>query len=327
MNQIRKVLEMGGGTFLVSLPKSWAKKNGVGKGTLISIEEVSPRKLLIGPIDNISENSSETIVEYTNRDFEDVVNDLTGKYLLGFDIIKVESKTPIERQHAAKIKEAARRLIGLEIVDEDSKRIVFQFLLEEKGFEPEKLVRRMAKITEGMLKDITEGCISGDTSLFQAVGERDDELDRLYFLLVRAIRSASVRADILESYGLTVTDLLDYRVLASYLESIGDASNYLANWLEKISDRALIKKISSTISHLLLMHDRSIMLFILGRKKEYQRSSYQEIKKTSELIASKIGEIAEEIEGKREFVEVLGTISRLSNIFVDIADLTIPSQR
>jgi len=69
------------------------------------------------------------------------VNDLTGKYLLGFDIIKVESKTPIERQHAAKIKEAARRLIGLEIVDEDSKRIVFQFLLEEKGFEPEKLVR------------------------------------------------------------------------------------------------------------------------------------------------------------------------------------------
>ncbi len=176
-------------------------------------------------------------------------------------------------------------------------------MLEERGLEPEKLVRRMAKITEGMLRDIMDGCSTLDTSLFQAVGERDDELDRLYFLLVRTLRSASVRPDVLESYGLTITELLDYRVLASYLENIGDASNNLAGWLE-----------------------RSIMLFLLARKKEYQRASYEEINKISKQLSIQIGEIAEKSEGRKESVEVLSTLLRLSNIFVDIADLTIPSE-
>lgn len=325
MVQIRKVLEMGGGTFLVSLPKEWAKKNGIKKGTLVAMDEISPRKLIVSPAENLVKGSRDANIEYVYSDVEEAINELTGKYLLGYDTIRVESKTVIGRQDRARLKEAARRLIGLEIVDEDSKRITFQFLLEEKGLEPERLVRRMAKITEGMLRDIMEGCSSFDSSLFEAVGERDDELDRLYFLLVRTLRSASLRTDLLESYGLTITDLLDYRVLASYLESVGDASNYLAGWLERMSERRFISNVSKCVEQLLAMHDMSIMLFLLARKKEYRRGPYAEIRKISSQISAQVGEIAEETEGRKESVEILGALLRLSNIFVDIADLTIPS--
>ena len=317
---------MGGGTFLVSLPKEWAKKNGITKGSLLGLEEVSPRKIIIGPVENTRKEVREAVIGYTQANVDEIVNDLTGKYLLGYDIIRIESRSLIERHGRAKLKEAARRLIGLEIVDEDSKKITFQFLLEERGLEPEKLVRRMAKITEGMLRDIMDGCSTLDTSLFQAVGERDDELDRLYFLLVRTLRSASVRPDVLESYGLTITELLDYRVLASYLENIGDASNNLAGWLERIDEREFIEKIARCMEQILIMHERSIMLFLLARKKEYQRASYEEINKISKQLSIQIGEIAEKSEGRKESVEVLSTLLRLSNIFVDIADLTIPSE-
>jgi phosphate uptake regulator len=319
-------MEMGGGTFLVSLPKEWAKKNGITKGSLLGLEEVSPRKIIIGPVENTRKEVREAVIGYTQANVDEIVNDLTGKYLLGYDIIRIESRSLIERHGRAKLKEAARRLIGLEIVDEDSKKITFQFLLEERGLEPEKLVRRMAKITEGMLRDIMDGCSTLDTSLFQAVGERDDELDRLYFLLVRTLRSASVRPDVLESYGLTITELLDYRVLASYLENIGDASNNLAGWLERIDEREFIEKIARCMEQILIMHERSIMLFLLARKKEYQRASYEEINKISKQLSIQIGEIAEKSEGRKESVEVLSTLLRLSNIFVDIADLTIPSE-
>lgn len=317
---------MGGGTFLVSLPKEWAKKNGITKGSLLGLEEVSPRKIIIGPVENTRKEVRDAVIGYTQANVDEIVNDLTGKYLLGYDIIRIESRSLIERHGRAKLKEAARRLIGLEIVDEDSKKITFQFLLEERGLEPEKLVRRMAKITEGMLRDIMDGCSTLDKSLFQAVGERDDELDRLYFLLVRTLRSASVRPDVLESYGLTITELLDYRVLASYLENIGDASNNLAGWLERIDEREFIEKIARCMEQILIMHERSIMLFLLARKKEYQRASYEEINKISKQLSIQIEEIAEKSEGRKESVEVLSTLLRLSNIFVDIADLTIPSE-
>jgi phosphate uptake regulator len=48
--QARKVLEMGGGTLLVSIPKQWAVKNRIVKGSTVSVDEISDRKLLVSPI-------------------------------------------------------------------------------------------------------------------------------------------------------------------------------------------------------------------------------------------------------------------------------------
>lgn len=326
MTSIRKAIETGKGTLLVSLPKDWTKANGIKKGTAISIEEVSPSKLIIKPI-SATEEQIESIIEYQHEEIEEVINDLTAKYLLGDDVVRIESKRVINRLDLDKIKSEARKLTGFEIVEENSKKIIFQFLLETKELTPEKLVKRMAVLTEGMLKDIIEGCKNGDVSIFQAIRGRDDELDRLYFLLVRTLRSASIKRDLLESYGMSVIDLLDYRVLASYLESVGDTLNKLAELLEKIHDRQFLVKLSDFIYILLQMHEKSIYLFLITKNKNYQREMYEEISRGSNELRQKLASLITKSEIQRELVEILGTISRLSDILVDIADLTVPSRQ
>src|SRR5271169_899427 len=220
----RKVLEMGGGTVLISLPKSWARKNGIVRGSSVSVEEISARRLMVKPIDEKGRRTEdkEVVIEYPRESLSYVTNDVTGAYLMGSNAIRVEGRTVISREDRGKLKAAVTRLVGLEIVDEDAKSMTLQFLLDPAALDPEKIVRRMASLIGGMLRDSAEGA-RHDSALLTLVGERDDEVDRLYFLLVRTIRTATIDPEVAERYGLAPIECLDYRVLASYLESLGDS--------------------------------------------------------------------------------------------------------
>ena len=47
-----------------------------------------------------------------------------------------------------------RRLVGMEIVDEDATNISVQFLLDETSVNPQKILKRMSSITLGMFSDV-----------------------------------------------------------------------------------------------------------------------------------------------------------------------------
>src|ERR1700730_11022019 len=187
---IRKVLEMGGGTVLISLPKDWAKKNGIVRGSTVVVEEISARRLLVRPVEGgeTPEKTSEVVIEYPRENLSYVTNDVTGAYLVGSNTIRVDGTQVITREDRSRLKAAVTKLVGLEIVAEDAKGMTMQFLPDPTALNPEKIVRRMAGLISGMLRDSGEG-IRHDPSILALVGERDDEVDRQYFLLVRTIRT------------------------------------------------------------------------------------------------------------------------------------------
>jgi phosphate uptake regulator len=323
----RKVLMMGGGTLLVSLPKEWARKNGVVKGSTLAVDEYSGRKLIVRPIEDVAEKPREVTVDYPKEEITHVLNDLTGAYLLGYNVIRIRGEKVVTREDRGRIKSTIARLIGLEIMDEDSKQITIQFLLEPAGINPERIVNRMTSIIEGMIKDTTEGILKGDGRLLTLVAERDDEIDRLYFLLVRTVRTATIRTELAESYALTPVDVLDYRVLASFLESVGDSIAELSKNLQLGSlSRAVAKEFAGCLSKLMRMEDLAIRSF-LTRKTNRPRSIYLEVSQLSKEISEDLAGIANHGEAKQTAtIETLGAIERVSRLFVDISDLALPTQ-
>lgn len=324
--EARKVLEMGGGTLLISIPKEWAKKNGIVKGSTVAVEELSERRLIIRPIEALEREQKEVVIDYPKEDITYVLNDITGSYLLGYDIIKIRGKKVIERGHRERLKETISRLIGLEIMEEDSRGITVQFLLEPAAINPEKIVRRMAGIIEGMLKDIIEGVENNDKHLLSAVAERDDEIDKLYFLLVRTIRAATIDPEVAERYRLAPVEVLDYRVLASFIESIGDTIIELTNRLERyMPEREIANQIIDCLNKLVDMHTLSIRSF-LSRAISREEGVYLKINSISNDVSIAISKIAE-IKGANSLamIEMLGMIERMKKLFVDISDLTLPN--
>ena len=324
----RKAIEMGEGTILVSLPKDWVRKNGIKKGDTLAVEELSGRKLMVRPYEGGQDEPKQFVVDYPGDDLSQVTNDVTGAYLLGYDAIAIVGSRVIPREDRAAIKATIGRLVGLEIMDEDSKRISTQFLLEPTAIVPEKVVRRMSGLLDGMLKDTAEALAKGDSKLLALVGERDDEVDRLYFLLVRATRAAIVRPDVAEGYGLSAVDLLDYRVLASFLESLGDAVSELSHQLQgSLKSKHLGREYSSCVSKLMSMNDLATQAFI-SRRAGRPRTINREVNAMAQEVTEKLAQIAKApTENGAYTAETLASLERVSKLLVDVSDLAVITQQ
>jgi len=323
----RKVLEMGGGTVLISLPKSWAKKNGIVRGTSVAVEEISARRLMVKPISDKGSRPEdhEVLIEYPRDSLSYVTNDVTGAYLMGSNAIRVEGKRVITRNDRGKLKAAVTRLVGLEIVDENAKSMTLQFLLDPAVLDPERIVRRMASLISGMLRDSAEGA-RHDRALLGLVGERDDEVDRLYFLLVRTIRTATIDPEVAERYHLAPIECLDYRVLASYLESLGDA---IADFSKLAAGESFTKEVAGQLVRFLdtleKMGDIAVSSF-LARRRVQARRTYSEVGQMRE----RVGELSKGLISMKGtstgvMVDLLATLERVASIFVDISDLALPT--
>lgn len=321
----RKVLEMGGGTLLVSLPKAWARKNGIGKGSTVAVDELSGRKLLVRPMEEAAESPREVVVDYPNEGLTLVINDVTGAYLLGFEVIRIVGKKVISREDRAALKAAVGRLIGLEIMEEDSKHVNVHFLLEPSAIDPVRIARRMSSILEGMVKDTAEGASKRDVKLLSVVGERDDEVDRLYFLLVRMLRTATMHLEVADHYKLSPVDILDYRVLASFLESMGDAITELSKKLPAVRlDKQTAREYSECLLKLEEMEEVAIRSF-LGRGAGRSRGAYSRVGDLSKEVSKMLLRIAETVGSNASAaVETLGAAERVNKLLVDIADLAVP---
>jgi phosphate uptake regulator len=324
----RKAIEMGRGTILVSLPKEWVKKNGIRKGADISVEELSPGKLIIRPYEKRGEEQKQIVVEYDGEDFGQVANDVTGAYLLGYDLIRVEGSKVISREDRRMFKETLGRLVGLEMLDEDSKRITLQFLLEPTAITPEKIVRRMSGLLDGMLKDTAEALAKGDSKLMALVGERDDEVDRLYFLLVRATRAGIVRPEVAEGYGLSPVDLLDYRVLASFLESVGDAVSELSQKLHvRPPRREVAREYAKYVRTLEEMNGAATQGF-LSRRAGRPRTASRQVGALAQEVTSGLEAVAKApgVDGA-DVAETIALLERVSRLLVDVSDLAVITQQ
>ncbi|MGB9959306.1 MAG: PhoU domain-containing protein [Candidatus Bathyarchaeales archaeon] len=218
MSEIRKVQRTPSGTFFVCIPKDWAERYGLKRGSAVAVSETSDGKLLIDPKHSaVPSPRVATLkpVPYLSRE-------ITGKYLLGFDIIRVEGNERISFEMREDVKKTVSRLVGLEIVEEDHSKIVLQCLLEPSSFPPDKILRRGYSIAAAMHRDVVNALVNGDVSLAKSVIARDEEVNRLYFLLIRILRTIIQNPSLSEKLGVQPIECLDYRLAASLVENIGD---------------------------------------------------------------------------------------------------------
>jgi phosphate uptake regulator len=224
MSELRKVQRTPTGTFFVCLPRAWAEHNGLKKGALVALDEASDGRLLIDA--KYGSEPLPKVAVLAPGPF--LAREIVGRYLFGFDVIRIEAKERIDFDVRSLVKSTVASLIGLEIVEETYSQIVLQCLLEPSGFPPEKNLRRSYAIVAGMHRDVVNSLVDGDLQLAKSVIARDDESNRLYFLLVRILRTIIQNPVLSEKLGISPIDCVDYRLAASLVEAIGDASVQVA---------------------------------------------------------------------------------------------------
>jgi len=243
---LRKVQRTGGGTFFVCLPKEWATRTGLNKSSVVALSETADGRLILDAKYNVERVSQVAVI----RPSPLLDREIMGKYLLGYDIVRVEAKDRISSEDRELIKQASSRLIGLEIVEEDYSKIVMQCLLEPAAFPPDKALQREHSIASSMHRDAVTALIDGDDHLAKNVIARDIEVNRLYFLLVRILRTVIQNPGLSEKLGILPIDCLDYRLTASLVEAIGDQSVRLAESAMEMKGATVAKDLSQLLLRL-----------------------------------------------------------------------------
>ena len=325
MSKFTRRLQKIGSSILVSLPKQWVDDHNLVKSSQVQIETLE--NSLSITVDEGRKLSKEIEIEYPLPSEENIAANITGAYLLGYDVITIRGKSTILVKDREVIRESMRRLVGMEILDEDASNVNGQFLLDETSLNPKKIFKRMSSIALGMFNETLSALRTDDKTNLQTIPNRDDEINRQYFLLVRFIRSTMVDRRLAGIFNLENIDILDYRIAGNILETAGDT---IVDLSKSISETSLSssdqKKIYDIAKDIEAIQKKSIDAFITNN-----RSLAIEAIKLHGQYESKISKTRTSLEHKKQtpiaFLDLVYTFEKVAQSWSDISDLVQPTYR
>ena len=225
----RKVQRTGKSTFIVSLPKNWAIKNGVQAGSIIYITQSDNGALLLSA--DKSEKDLKIKLDIGEKSGDPLIRDIIGCYVAGYRTIDIVSGR-MSPEQKKDIHNIVGKLIGPEILEETINRVVMQDLLSSEELQAERALRRIRTVVKSMIQDSIDSLVSNNRDLATDVLQRDNDVDRLNLLISRQftgiLRSGSIKQETLNPI-----TAFNYMQASSNLERISDHASRIAEMASK----------------------------------------------------------------------------------------------
>jgi phosphate uptake regulator len=222
--ETRKVQVTGGSTYTVSLPKEWATANGIEAGSTVAFHPDGDTLVLTR---QTNEEHTRGVLDVSSLAGDELVRAVMTMYVSGFDVISLEADRVTTSQRRS-IRDATGNIVGLEVLEETSDRVVLQDLLDSSELSINNAITRMRLIATSMLEDAVTALVENDSDLARDVIERDSDVDRLWYLVSRIFRATLRSPTAAEELGLPREVCFDYHSSARQLERIADHAAKIA---------------------------------------------------------------------------------------------------
>jgi phosphate uptake regulator len=325
--ETRKVQISGGSTFIVSLPKKWAQKNGISSGSSLNIMENKNGHLIMSPQElNFKEHLIGEI-NLTGKEGPDaLMRRLVGAYVSGVNNIIVTSKGAMSPLLARKVREFTRLVMGVEIIEERKDLIRLQDLIDPVDFSVKTGLKRMTYITEKMIEDVLNGMKDLDPVYLEDVVVRDIEVDRINWLIHKEYNMLTKSPKIADKASIGFEDALNYMLTSRIVERVADHAVAMAEYLIKLKETedstilatlekqgALVKKIFSDSVSSLFSQDLNLANDVVDRSRELKDRLEPLLKKVFKFQADEAVLLA----------YVINSIDRIASYGGDIGKITL----
>ncbi|MFB6138432.1 MAG: PhoU domain-containing protein, partial [Halobacteriaceae archaeon] len=177
----------------------------------------------------------EGTLDVTGLEGDDLTRAVMTMYVSGFDVLTVEADRITAAQRRV-IREATQGLVGLEVLEETTNQVVIQDLLDSSELSVHTAVRRMRLISLSMLEDATTALAENDADIAEDVLERDDDVDRLWYVVSRIFRGTLRSPKAAQEVGLSRPACFDYHSSARQLERVADHASKIAGLSLELDD-------------------------------------------------------------------------------------------
>ena len=237
--EIRKVQITGGSSMMITLPKDWADTVGLKKNDPVSLDVQSDGSLIVYPNGMESREVSTTkcidVSDISDRDF--IFRQLIGAYIAGHNTIKITSNTKLKSIHIGVASSFVQTAIGLEIIEENDNNIIIQDLMNQNQIRPMKSLERMEVLVRNMLNDIIDSIEKKDLTLFAGMNDRDKEVDRIHWLILRQVSINQKDPTVSRKQGMSIAAITRCSSISRIIERIGDHAVLLSkNMVSMIKD-------------------------------------------------------------------------------------------
>lgn len=222
MSESRRVQRVGYNSLSVSIPKEYADKMKLTVGDIILFREDSDGTLRLIPGAKAKEAPRVTLKADQAGSVEMLTRLIVGAYALGYDTIEVVGKEPLDRATSDGVREIVRRLRGLEVVESDKRRIVAQSFIDPTRFPVDSLLKRLQILVSTSLEYVMNSLDLKQTGSLNEVGRVQEEVDELYWLILRQLLVALDRRELASEIGIeSPLHASGDRVSAKTLDEIG----------------------------------------------------------------------------------------------------------
>ncbi len=224
MPSVRRVQLTGTSTYTVSLPKEWAKRKGIGRGTRLSVLESAGGSLVLDAENAEAEaaRSREEKICVDQFKPDSLRRKFIASYIAGTGRILFYSRNALSNSTRQAIFEEARRLIGMEVTDETESSLTVHDFYSQKELSVSRAFGRMHLLGGKLFSELCSTIKRADYESARSLRSRDDEVDRLKFLILRQLNLALSDTRVLLAMGLASADCIDYAVATRNLEHIAD---------------------------------------------------------------------------------------------------------
>lgn len=265
--EIRRVQITGGSSYIITLPKEWVKSLNIKKNDQIGLITQSDGTLLVTP--KIDREHAQKLKEFdasniTSQNF--LLRRLIGAYITGYNTIEIKSQTRMSPAVKMTVRKFTETTIGQEIVEETDNLIVIKDLLNPSEMPFDRTIKRMHILVKGMHEDIISAIQRNDKKLAEDILLRDNEVDRLHWLVARQHNIILQDVSFAEKMGITVELATTSFLISRIIERIGDhvirIANNAINLTDKKISEEILDKLESSSNLAMGIFNKSIASFL-----------------------------------------------------------------
>lgn len=242
---VRNLQLTGNATYTISVPKEWARRLNLERGSRVYLEVMQDGSLRVYSHPSKRVNTATKTFELDRGDDpESLLRRIIAAYLAGFSSVTLKFN-PEMKEVALNLRRVLESsVLGFNVLSESKSEFTFYTVIDEESMSLSEALRKLKLNVHHMLEDTLAGINSSEAKVLERVIEEDQIVDRLYLLITKQVTSMLLNPFIVREHGLVSAAETPHLFLAARsMERISDHAVLIAREsLEAISEGRKIPK-------------------------------------------------------------------------------------
>lgn len=319
----------GGSSFIVTLPKEWAESVNLKKSDTLRLSPQQDGSIIIttAGTDSTTTYASKIINVDGLTDPDLIFRILVGAYMSGFSLIEIVSSSRLSNTVLDVVGKITQTAIGLEIIEEYDNKMILKDLVDPSEMRMSKSVERMRVLVRNMLTDAAAALKNNDLSFIADISARDNDVDRLGWLITRQTNMFQRDVGLLKKIGMDHSEITLNYTISRIIERIGDHAVLISNNSRKVigsgSSGDLREEASGLCEAAITVFMRSLTTMNSNDPK-VASDCVNECRELSETIKKiNMHAVGKEYDAALAVNLISGSLRRICEYSMDIAELAI----